>query len=143
AARPARPPVDGRRRRRASTPRRSGSPGHRFERAGRGPRPSWCPREVEMIDRTEARGRARRQERVAKVVWGSLFLVMGVLFTLHDMGRIDLGEPESHFSAAYAVDGDDHTRWGSAFRDPQWLTVDLGAVTAISKVRIHWEDAYA
>jgi len=96
-----------------------------------------------MIDGTEARRRARRQERVAKVVWGSLFLVMGVLFTLHDMGRIDLGEPESHFSAAYAVDGDDHTRWGSAFRDPQWLTVDLGAVTAISKVRIHWEDAYA
>jgi len=96
-----------------------------------------------MIDRTEARARARRQARVAKVVWGSLFVVMGVLFTLHDMGRIDLGEPESAFAPAHAVDGDDTTRWGSAFREPQWLTVDLGEAAPLSRVRLHWEDAYA
>jgi hypothetical protein len=47
-----------------------------------------------MMERKEAKARAVRQERVAKMVWGSLFVVMGVLFTLHDMGRIDLGEPK-------------------------------------------------
>jgi NedA-like, galactose-binding domain/LiaF transmembrane domain len=95
------------------------------------------------MDRTEARMRARRQARVAQVVWGSLFLVMGVLFTLHDMGRIDLGEPAPEFPAANAVDGDLKTRWSSAFRDPQWLAVDLGAATALGRVRITWEEAYA
>ena len=95
------------------------------------------------MDRTEARARARRQARVAQVVWGSLFLVMGVLFTLHDMGRIDLGEPAPEFPAAHAVDGDLKTRWSSAFRDPQWLAVDLGAATPLARVRITWEDAYA
>jgi hypothetical protein len=57
--------------------------------------------------------RARRQERVAKMVWGTLFLVMGVLFTLHDMGRINLGEPRNELAAENAVDGDEKTRWGS------------------------------
>jgi hypothetical protein len=96
-----------------------------------------------MIDGTEARSRARRQERVAKVVWGTLFLGMGVLFTLHDMGRIDLGESDAPLTASRAVDGDDTTRWSSAFHDRQWLAVDLGADTPLGKVRIHWEDAYA
>jgi F5/8 type C domain-containing protein/cell wall-active antibiotic response 4TMS protein YvqF len=96
-----------------------------------------------MMERTEAKARAVRQERVAKLVWGSLFVVMGVLFTLHDMGRIDLGEPKNEFAAGHAVDGDDKTRWSSAFHDPQWLTVDLGVATPLSKVRISWEAAYA
>src|SRR5882762_8631497 len=96
-----------------------------------------------MMDRTEAKARALRQERVAKMVWGSLFVVMGVLFTLHDMGRIDLGEPKHEFGAERAVDGDTKTRWASAFRDPQWLAVDLGAAAPLGKVRITWEDAYA
>lgn len=87
--------------------------------------------------------RARRQERVAKVVWGSLFVVMGVLFTLHDMGRINLGEPRNELAPEHAVDGDDKTRWGSAFRDKQWLMVDLGASVPLSKVRLNWENAYA
>lgn len=95
------------------------------------------------MDRVEARRRARRQERVAKVVWGSLFVVMGVLFTLHDMGRIDLGEPPNKFLPQHAVDGDTRTRWSSAFHEGQSLTVDLGAPTSLSKVRIQWEDAYA
>ena len=87
--------------------------------------------------------RARRQERVAKVVWGSLFVVMGVLFTLHDMGRINLGEPVNDLSPEHAVDGNESTRWGSAFHDRQWLTVDLGASVPLSKVRLSWESAYA
>ena len=96
-----------------------------------------------MMERTEAKARAIRQERVAKMVWGSLFVVMGVLFTLHDMGRIDLGEPKNEFAAGRAVDGDEKTRWSSAFRDSQWLMVDLGSAVALSRVRLNWEAAYA
>ena len=96
-----------------------------------------------MIDGKGPGIRARRQERVAKVVWGSLFVVMGVLFTLHDMGRINLGEPVNDLSPEHAVDGNESTRWGSAFHDRQWLTVDLGASVHLSKVRLSWESAYA
>ena len=86
---------------------------------------------------------ARRQERVAKLVWGGLFLVMGVLFTLHDVGRIDLGEPAREFAPENAVDGDVRTRWSSEFRDPQWLAVDLGTPVSLGQVRIKWEAAFA
>ncbi|UYZ63091.1 Ig-like domain-containing protein [Hymenobacter weizhouensis] len=41
-----------------------------------------------------------------------------------------------------AVDGNYASRWSSAFSDPQWLYVDLGAPTPITKVRINWEAAY-
>ncbi|HWW94321.1 MAG TPA: discoidin domain-containing protein [Vicinamibacteria bacterium] len=96
-----------------------------------------------MVEGTGARAQARRQERVAKLVWGSLFVVMGVLFTLHDMGRIDLGEPTHQFDPKHAVDGDFKSRWSSAFSDPQWLTVDLGVATPLSRIRLFWEAAYA
>jgi F5/8 type C domain-containing protein/cell wall-active antibiotic response 4TMS protein YvqF len=96
-----------------------------------------------VMVRTGPKARAHRQDRVTKMVWGSLFVVMGVLFTLHDMGRIDLGEPKHEFAAEHAMDGDEKTRWSSAFRDPQWLTVDLGVAARLSKVRINWEAAYA
>src|SRR5437879_3237212 len=46
-------------------------------------------------------------------------------------------------SAANAVDGNTGTRWSSAFSDPQWLQVDLGASSTISKVVLNWETAYA
>ncbi|MBM9508178.1 discoidin domain-containing protein [Actinacidiphila acididurans] len=45
--------------------------------------------------------------------------------------------------ASAAVDGDTTTRWSSAFSDPQWLSVDLGATATISSVTINWESAYA
>ncbi|MER7831994.1 discoidin domain-containing protein [Streptomyces sp. NPDC095602] len=45
--------------------------------------------------------------------------------------------------AGAAVDGDHGTRWSSAFSDPQWLRVDLGAAAAISQVELRWEAAYA
>src|SRR3977135_594120 len=101
---------------RGSPTRRSPSPTHRIGRA----HGAVCPHRVQekvvdMMVRTEAKARALRQERLAKMVWGSLFVVMGVLFTLHDMRRIDLGEPKQEFAAGHAVDGDDKTRWGSAF----------------------------
>src|SRR5688500_4386179 len=46
--------------------------------------------------------------------------------------------------ASKAVDGNTGTRWGSAAgSDPQWITVDLGATYAISRVRLVWEAAFA
>ena len=51
-------------------------------------------------------------------------------------------EPGSSHAGANAVDGNASTRWGSAYADPQWLTVDLGATRAINRVRLNWEAAY-
>ena len=45
--------------------------------------------------------------------------------------------------ASAAVDGDTTTRWSSAFSDPQWLQVDLGAPATVSQVVLTWETAYA
>ena len=45
--------------------------------------------------------------------------------------------------AADAVDGNTGTRWSSAFSDPQWLQVDLGANASITQVVLQWEAAYA
>ena len=45
-------------------------------------------------------------------------------------------------AAAAAVDGNPGTRWSSAFSDPQWLQVDLGATAAIGRVTLNWEAAY-
>lgn len=46
------------------------------------------------------------------------------------------------FPGNFAVDGNTNTRWSSAFSDPQWIYVDLGASYSISQVRITWEAAY-
>ncbi|MEU8261882.1 discoidin domain-containing protein [Micromonospora sp. NPDC048999] len=46
-------------------------------------------------------------------------------------------------AAANATDGNTGTRWSSAFSDPQWLQVDLGATATISRVTLAWEAAYA
>src|SRR6202022_3209175 len=45
--------------------------------------------------------------------------------------------------AANAVDGNTGTRWESAWSDPQWLQVDLGATASISQVVLQWETASA
>lgn len=42
-----------------------------------------------------------------------------------------------------AVDGNNGTRWASAFSDPQWIRVDLGSTQAIASVVLRWEAAYA
>jgi eukaryotic-like serine/threonine-protein kinase len=47
------------------------------------------------------------------------------------------------WAAANAVDGNTTTRWSSAWSDPQWLEVDLGARHALRKVVLDWENAYA
>jgi hypothetical protein len=52
----------------------------------------------------------------------------------------------SNESAAFppnlAVDGNGGTRWSSAFSDPQWISVDLGATHAINRVVLRWETAF-
>ena len=50
------------------------------------------------------------------------------------------GQP---WAAVNAVDGNLTTRWSSAWSDPQWLEVDLGAVDDIRSVVLYWENAYA
>ncbi|GAA3192492.1 hypothetical protein GCM10010468_01320 [Actinocorallia longicatena] len=45
--------------------------------------------------------------------------------------------------ASAAVDGSSGTRWSSAFADPQWLQVDLGATLTVCRVSLSWEAAYA
>ncbi|MFF2090796.1 cellulase family glycosylhydrolase [Paenibacillus sp. NPDC058174] len=45
--------------------------------------------------------------------------------------------------AGNAFDGKAATRWSSSFADPQWISVDLGAVYDISHVKLNWEAAYA
>jgi chitodextrinase len=41
-----------------------------------------------------------------------------------------------------ATDGNAATRWSSAFADPQWIQVDLGAVRSVSQAVITWQTAY-
>ncbi|WFF05063.1 discoidin domain-containing protein [Micromonospora sp. WMMD1076] len=45
--------------------------------------------------------------------------------------------------ASNATDGNSGTRWSSAFADPQWIQVDLGATATVSRVSLAWEGAYA
>jgi hypothetical protein len=41
-------------------------------------------------------------------------------------------------AAGYAVDGNLSTRWSSAYSDPQWIYVDLGATYNLSRVKLTW-----
>jgi hypothetical protein len=43
--------------------------------------------------------------------------------------------------AALAIDANAATRWSSAFADPQWLRIDLGAERHINRVVLTWETA--
>src|SRR3954453_16298946 len=52
-------------------------------------------------------------------------------------------EAAGAYLASEAVDGNTGTRWSSAFSDPQWLQVDLGTSSAITRVQLNWETAAA
>ncbi len=43
--------------------------------------------------------------------------------------------------ASNAVDGSYGSRWSSAFSDPQWIQIDLGASYAINRAILNWESA--
>ncbi len=42
---------------------------------------------------------------------------------------------------ANAVDGEEGTRWSSAYEDNQWICVDLGSKKNINEVKLDWEHA--
>ncbi|MCT9929576.1 glycosyl hydrolase [Planotetraspora sp. A-T 1434] len=97
---------------------------------------------------------ARRMRHVAVAGVLPIFLggslVNGILPAHAADAPISQGRPvvassseRGDLSAAAAVDGNDGTRWSSRFSDPQWLQVDLGKSTAITKVVLKWERAYA
>lgn len=44
-------------------------------------------------------------------------------------------------AASAAIDGNNATRWSSAFSDPQWLYVDLGANRFVKHLVLRWEAA--
>src|SRR5256885_12917020 len=65
-------------------------------------------------------------------------------------GHLAQGKPTTASSgenatvgASNATDGNAGTRWSSAFSDPQWIQVDLGASTQVCQVVLQWEAAYA
>ena len=47
------------------------------------------------------------------------------------------------YPASAATDDNFNSRWSSAYSDPQWLLVDLGATHTIGQVVLAWESAYA
>ena len=43
--------------------------------------------------------------------------------------------------AANAVDGNNSTRWSSAYKDNEWIYVDLGSKKIINEIKLNWEAA--
>ncbi|GAA1941323.1 discoidin domain-containing protein [Agromyces allii] len=52
-------------------------------------------------------------------------------------------ESADYTPASAAFDGDTGTRWSSVWSDPQWIQVDLGQRSAIDRIELRWEGAYA
>ena len=64
------------------------------------------------------------------------------LFTAYWVGRRDGVITEgSGYAATFATDGDETTRWGSAFADAQWLQVRLTAPHVLHSISVLWEEA--
>ncbi|WP_224363065.1 galactose-binding domain-containing protein [Hyalangium versicolor] len=63
--------------------------------------------------------------------------------TLLSQGKTAVVSSVEVGDAASAVDGNLGTRWGSAFTNSEWIYVDLGASSTISRVVLTWEAAYA
>lgn len=53
------------------------------------------------------------------------------------------GVENAGLGADMAIDGDEKTRWSSAFGDGQWLQIDFGKPTPLGGARVHWEVAHA
>src|SRR4051794_33516034 len=81
---------------------------------------------------------------------GLLSVVLVNATPAHAQTLLSQGRPASASSvensgtaASKAVDGSMTTRWSSAFSDPQWIRIDLGASASINRVVLTWEAAYA
>jgi hypothetical protein len=95
----------------------------------------------------------RRRGTVALIVTAMVAALLGLLPAapaqaapvLLSQGRTVTASSQENggTSAANAVDGNAGTRWSSAFADPQWIQVDLGASATVTQVVLAWEAAYA
>lgn len=61
----------------------------------------------------------------------------------HVVGHEGVAGSASDGNYKDAIDQNTGTRWGTGSSDPQYLTIDLGAVRKIKEVDIHWETASA
>jgi hypothetical protein len=95
----------------------------------------------------------RRRGTVALIVTAMVAALLGLLPAapaqaapvLLSQGRTATASSQENggTGAAAAVDGNAGTRWSSAFSDPQWIQVDLGASATVTQVVLAWEAAYA
>lgn len=76
---------------------------------------------------------------VAKVSFADI----GAVNLARDATVVASSSEAAYYAPAMAVDGDRSTRWSSGFRDPQWLTVDLGQRYRVDRIVLFWEVAYA
>ena len=100
-------------------------------------------------------GFRRRRARLLAVLAVAVVLVVGAVVTVVTVPAgagttlLSQGMPATASStentgtpASAAVDGNTGTRWSSAFADPQWFQVDLGATASITQIVLTWETAY-
>ena len=59
------------------------------------------------------------------------------------MGVVASSDDGTAAGPSAVVDGDPTTRWSSAYRDGEWIRVDLDTILAIDSVVLRWEDGYA
>ncbi|HCU48484.1 MAG TPA: beta-N-acetylhexosaminidase [Micromonosporaceae bacterium] len=52
-------------------------------------------------------------------------------------------QENSDLVASGATDGSYASRWSSVRADPQWISIDLGSVRDVTRVKLSWEGAYA
>ena len=57
------------------------------------------------------------------------------------LGKLATASPNPKQAVANAFDGSGTTRWESDYTDAQYITVDLGAVQTIDRIRLTWEAA--
>jgi len=107
---------------------------------------------MSLIPYAEVRRRSR--PRVIAIAVAALALVAGLLGTTALTASaastlLSQGQPttassveNASFPPSNATDGNTTTRWSSAFSDPQWLEVDLGASASITQVVLQCEAAY-
>jgi hypothetical protein len=106
-----------------------------------------------MQRRTTSRTRPRLR---AITVAGSVAAVLVTYLVVADVQagaaevNLSQGRPATASSvenagtpASAAVDGNSGTRWSSAFSDPQWISVDLGASATVTRAQLNWENAFA
>jgi len=98
----------------------------------------------------------RQRRRLWRLVVLSAGALVASMLTVGPAGPANASDPlislgkaasassvENGGTPAYAAnDGNSTTRWASAFSDPQWLQIDLGATATISQVTLQWEVAY-